>query len=150
MKTFVLNRVAQSEKGTFGVLIEGQIPFALTLEPPWLDNKKNISCIPPDEYICKSVNSPKYGYAFRVTRVALRTNILFHQGNIGKNTLGCILVGEQFEPLNGEPAILASQKGYKELMHKLRGLDTFKLVIIESWHAINDLNLRMTEEERTG
>jgi len=133
VKTLSLNRIAQSELGTFGVLIEGQIPFALTLEPPWHGNQKNISCIPPGKYQCVSVNSPRFGYTFEVNNVPNRSHILFHCGNMGRDTHGCILVGEQFEPLNGEPAILASKAGYKEFMFRMKGEEIFNLMIRECW-----------------
>lgn len=133
MKTLTLNRVGQSNAGTFGVLSEGQIPFALTLEPPWRNNKVKVSCIPPGEYLCNTVNSSLHGFTFEVNQVENRTHILFHTGNIGKNTKGCILVGEQYEPLNGAPAVLASAKGYKEFMFLLRGEEMFKLTIKESF-----------------
>ena len=35
-----LKRVVDNEDATFGVLINGDIPFAVTLEPAWEDNKK--------------------------------------------------------------------------------------------------------------
>jgi len=139
VKTLVLNRIAQSEAGTFGVLIEGQFPFALTLEPPWRNNEKVVSCIPQGEYVCKGVNSPQFGDTFEVMDVEERTHILFHKGNVGKNTKGCILVGEQYEKLNGKPAILASAKGYKEFMDGLHGHETFGLVIVETW-GLNEVS----------
>ena len=41
-----LKRVSDNEDATFGVLINGNTPFAVTLEPSWEDNRKGISCIP--------------------------------------------------------------------------------------------------------
>ncbi len=61
MKTLTLTRVAEGSSGTFGVLIDEGIPFALTLEPPWKNNEKNISCIPMGEYECADTNSVKFG-----------------------------------------------------------------------------------------
>lgn len=124
-----LIRVSTCEDGTFGVLIDGAMPFALTLEPPWVDNAKDISCIPPGEYYCESINSVKFGYTFKVQDVPDRTNILFHRGNWEKDTKGCICIGEQFES-NG---VLASAKGFKEFTYRLRGCESFTLDIEEHW-----------------
>lgn len=130
MKQFFLKRVSNTDHGVFGVLMEGAIPFAVTLEPPWRDNKVNESCIPPDKYRCERVQSPRFGMTFEVVDVKGRTDILFHKGNIEENTLGCILVGEQFESLNGKPAILKSGKGYGEFMQRLQGEGSFAISIM--------------------
>ncbi len=130
--TLDLIRVGMSEAGTFGVLRIGQVPFALTLEPPWRDNEPNISCIPPTEYVCRRVHSQQFGETFEVQGVERRSHILFHKGNTLANTKGCILVGEEFAvDQHGTPIITASDKGYKEFMTKLAGLDEFTLRITE-------------------
>ena len=131
MKRFNLIRVASNElNGTCGVLLDGEVPFALTLEPPWKDNQPNVSCIPNRGYICKRVNSPKFGDTFEVMNVAGRSHILFHKGNYTKDTLGCILVGEQFESLSHQTcAIASSSKGFKEFKSRVLGLDLFELAI---------------------
>lgn len=130
MKQFFLKRLSNTDDGVFGVLMEGAIPFAVTLEPPWRDNKVNESCIPPDKYRCERVLSPRFGNTFEVVGVKGRTDILFHKGNIEENTLGCILIGEQFEALNGKPAILKSGKGYNEFMQRLQGEGSFAISIM--------------------
>jgi hypothetical protein len=122
-----LIRVGSSEQGTFGVLRIGQVPFALTLERPWRDNETNVSCIPPTEYICRRVHSPKFGETFEVQGVERRSHILFHKGNTIENTKGCILVGEQFDGTK----LAHSGAGYGEFMAKLAGLDEFTLRILE-------------------
>ncbi len=124
-KIITLQRVSTGKDGTFGVLVDGGIPFALTLEPPWLDNKTNISCIPGGNYQCVGFNSPRFGYTFTVRNVVDRSHIVFHCGNYTKDTKGCILVGEQFQN-NG---ILASRDGYKEFMFRLKDYDYFSLEI---------------------
>lgn len=130
VKTYTLKRIASIPDGTFGVLLNGNdIPFTLTLERAWQDNKKGISCIPPGEYICSRVASPKFGNTFEVKDVPNRSEILFHKGNLFDDTHGCILVGEQFESLNGKSAILASAKGFDEFLNKLKDDNHFKLVI---------------------
>lgn len=132
MLTIDLIRVGQSSAGTFGVLRIGQIPFALTLEQPWRGNETNISCIPPTEYICRRVTSPKFGETFEVQGVERRSHILFHRGNTLADTHGCILVGEEFATDGGIPIVGASAKGYGEFMMKLTGLNEFTLRVVEA------------------
>ncbi len=129
-KRLKLIRVSTMENGTFGVLLDGAMPFAVTLEPPWVDNQKNISCIPKGEYQCESVNTERFGYTFMVKDVPNRTGILFHKGNYEDDTAGCILVGEQFE----NDGVLASRAGYREFMARLSGCHNFTLEIVEAWN----------------
>lgn len=131
MRLMKLRRVAWHRNGpTFGVLIDTNYPpFALTLEPPWKGNRVNESCIPIGSYICKHMRSRRHGETFEVTDVRDRSGILFHKGNVGDDTLGCIVVGEQFEELDGKPAVLASRKGFDEFMRRLKGYDRFVLKI---------------------
>lgn len=78
-KTITLKRITAD--GTFGVLLDGAVPFALTLEREWLDNRLEVSCIPDGGYSCRRVNSPRFGGTFEVTGVPGWTYILFHSGN---------------------------------------------------------------------
>jgi hypothetical protein len=126
-----LKRIASRSDGTFGVLIADTVPFAVTAEPPWRGNAPNQSCIPLGEYVCKRVNSPKFGNTFEITNVPSRTDILFHQGNTMDDTLGCVLIGEQFEHLNGKVAVLTSFKGFQEFMQLTKDVSEFKLTVLQ-------------------
>ena len=129
MKSLTLKRVATNNDGTFGVLIDELVPFALTLELPWENNLRNKSCIPSGTYSCKRIVSPKFGNTFTVQEVSNRTHILFHRGNVEEDTEGCILIGEQFEYLHDKIAILGSRKGFGEFMGRLAGEELFSLLI---------------------
>ena len=120
-----LVRLPQTDYGTFGVLIADGIPFAVTVERRWNGNRSGESCIPPGRYKavrCRRsaeygyADSPKFGDTFVIEDVHGRNQILFHRGNIDDDTHGCIIVGEQFDRLNGEPAVLASAKGFGEFL----------------------------------
>lgn len=126
----ILHRTTYTAAATFGVLIHRGTPFALTLENPWRQNERNVSCIPAGEYQCRRTQSPRFGETFTVLEVPGRSHILFHKGNVAEDTEGCILVGEQFGVLNGEPAVLASGAGYDEFMAKLAGVDRFWLTVV--------------------
>lgn len=130
MKTITLKRVTPSgPDGVFGVLIADNIPFAVTVERPWVDNQKQVSCIPDGTYMCRRVSSPKFGDTFEITGVDNRSHVLFHKGNTIDDSHGCILVGEQFEKISGAPGIAMSGKGYGEFMGMLKGINEFQLVI---------------------
>lgn len=126
----VIVRDAYVDDGTFGTLrVLGRAPFALTLEREWADNEPRKSCIPAGVYQCRRVNSPKFGDTFEVQAVPGRSHILFHAGNLSDDSLGCILVGEQFEFVNGKPGIVASRQGFGEFLRVTQGVDTFTLLI---------------------
>ena len=137
-----LKRVADNEDATFGVLINGNIPFAVTLEPAWEDNKKGISCIPSGPYSCKRVKSPKFGDTFEILDVEERTHILFHKGNSERNTQGCVLIAEEFGRLNGKAAVLASGRGFTEFMSILKEVDEFELIIEDNHECCKHLKDR--------
>ena len=126
-----LVRVSKAQIATYGVLLQGDIPFALTLERPWLDNQPEVSCIPAGDYICRRHESDKFGSTFEVTGVPNRSAILFHKGNIPTDSHGCILVGESFNPVLGQPGITHSGDGFSEFLNMLRMTDSFPLSIVE-------------------
>jgi hypothetical protein len=115
---------------TFGVLFRDDgIPFALTLERPWLNNQRNVSCIHAGTYRAIRHRSPKFGETFWLQDVPGRSEILFHKGNLADDSHGCILVGEQFNPVKGEDGITASKEGFTEFMQLLEGKDEFTIEI---------------------
>lgn len=135
---FLIKRVADMFEGTFGVLmvmreVQGYVPFAVTLEPPWRKNLPNISCIPDGSYQLQRVVSPKYGDVFEVQDVPGRSHVLLHWGNKVDDTEGCILVAEKFGILADQPAVLTSRnspgEGFNELMAILAGHDAARLSI---------------------
>jgi len=131
----VLKRVASNSDGVYGVLIDGLVPFALTLERPWVDNEPDVSCIPDGRYWCHRLISPHFGETFEVMDVPGRSHILFHKGNTEKDSRGCILIGEQFGFLNGKISILSSKAGFNEFLARTREHDNFNLNIV--WTPID-------------
>ena len=115
---------------TFGVLLrEDGIPFALALERPWLDNQRSVSCIPAGTYRAIRHKSPRFGETFWIQDVPGRSEILFHKGNIDDDSHGCVLVGEQFDPVKGEDGIVASAQGFEQFMALQAGNDEFTIEI---------------------
>src|SRR4030067_2866715 len=97
MKNLALKRIAHNIDGMFGVLVDDNIAFAVTFEPPWFNNDPDVSCIPEGTYTCRRINSPHFGLTYEITGVPDRANILFHKVNANPDTKGCVLIGEQFE-----------------------------------------------------
>jgi len=126
-----LKRIASEPEGTFGVLLQDRLPFAVTMELPWRNNQRDISCIPEGLYTCKLVFSPSFkGTYFQIMDVPGRGNILLHKGNVLANTLGCVLVGESFDPILGvQNGITSSKKGYNEFMSRYETQNMFDLEI---------------------
>lgn len=92
----VLKRVTTGDHGTFGVLLKDGVPLCVTLEPPWKNNQKNISCIPQGEYEVEPFSGRKGTDIWRFKNVPNRSDILIHSGNWVHHTEGCILVGKSF------------------------------------------------------
>ena len=78
----VLNRDPSTDHGTFGRLVHESGWSCVTLEPPWLDNKPFISCIPTGTYTFIRQPSTKYGQAYTAQNVEGRWAILIHSANL--------------------------------------------------------------------
>lgn len=68
-----------------------------TLELPYRDNQRSVSCIPTGQYKVR-LRYPRESATrdylhLLVQDVKDRSYILFHRGNSAKDTRGCILVG---------------------------------------------------------
>lgn len=124
-----LIRLEQGQEGTLGVLrLDGHL-FCVTLEPPENGNQTDISCIPTGEYLCRRVESPRFGDTFEVAEVPGRSHILLHVGNVADDTAGCVLLGQHFGWLGGSRAVLDSGKTFSRFMNECAGTSAFSLVV---------------------
>ena len=92
-----------------------------TLENPWKDNQRNISCIPEGEYpvrlrLPRESATREYVHLL-VQDVPNRDWILFHRGNFPKDTSGCILVGLGSQQDTVNNSTLAMDLLIKEIVH---------------------------------
>ncbi len=129
MKYFKLVRVAYIEDGTFGVLLDEETPFCLTLEREWKENRRGESCIPTAIYSCSRLISPKFGNTFEICNVPNRSHILFHKGNIEDDSHGCVILGEEYGKYKNKIAILSSGRAFSEFWNRLKGLWNFELEV---------------------
>ena len=118
--------------GTFGALrIDGKV-FCVTLELPYRDNEKYISCIPTGEFKCRKITTEKHGTTFVVIGVPNRTAILFHKGNTVDDVNGCIILAQYWGKLQGDRAVLNSGETYKAFLERMRLVDEFNLKITKA------------------
>lgn len=142
-----LFRFSLTPHATYGALLyEGQ-PVCVTVEDPWYENRRNVSCIPAGEYRCVRHVSKKHGATWRVTNVPDRSGILFHAGNwaglpgvgsgpMAGHTQGCILLGQSF----GVPRI-AGNEGMVGVVTSVRAMQKFQELTADE----TELTLKIVE-----
>lgn len=116
--TLRLIRWCHASTGTLGVLHAGGLKL-YTLEPPWRNNERFNSCIPPGRYRLTHHDSPSRGRALLLHDVPDRDAILAHAGNYVHDTEGCILVGESWEVRSQRLAVLNSLSALDTLLNGL-------------------------------
>lgn len=126
-KRLELIRDKQDDIATQGRLFLDGEYLCRTLERPWVDNKRGISCIPLGEYHGAVQPSPRFHRDLpELLDVPGRTQILIHAGNTPEDTEGCILVG--MERHDYEPRIMQSRSALASLLEKLGG-EAFTLTV---------------------
>ena len=128
MRTATLTRLESTDDYTLGQLIADGLAVH-TLEPPWRDNARGVSCIPPGHYECERRKSPRYGETYWLLDTDPRQFILIHPGNVVRHTKGCILPGQRVGWLEGQRAVLLSRPAVREIEDYF-GHQSFELEII--------------------
>ena len=119
--------------GTNGKLeCEGKF-ICYTIELPWKENEKRVSCIPEGKYFIKKRYSNKFQRHLEVLDVKNRSLILFHPANNALQELnGCIALVTK---LSGPGLGLMSRKAYnklKDLAYKALGSNESVELIVKS------------------
>ena len=117
----LLIRDTFTDKSTLGELFLNGERMCDTLENPWINNKKNVSCIPRGEYkvrlrLARESATRDYLHLL-VEDVENRSYILFHIGNTPKDTSGCILVGIGSQQDFVSNSVLAMDLLIKEILN---------------------------------
>ena len=114
-------RDAFSDESTIGELFINGERFCNTLELPYRDNQRSVSCIPTGEYKVRMRyprESATRDYLHLLVKdVKDRSFILFHKGNTAKDTRGCILVGQGSQHNIVHNSSLAMSLLMKEIIH---------------------------------
>ena len=132
MEKVEIIRVEKGHDGTFGVLRLGGRVFCVTLEPPDRGNQRDRSCIPAGRYVCRRVDSPAFGPTFEITGVPGRTHILFHAGNVVRDTRGCVLLGRHFGQVGEDRGVVQSRSAVAEFLARCSGENGFEFEIREA------------------
>ncbi|OUD29787.1 hypothetical protein OC66_08315 [Flavobacterium psychrophilum] len=117
--------------GTNGILeCEGKF-IGYTIELPWRNNEKRVSCIPEGKYFIKKRYSKKFQWHLEIINVKNRSLILFHPANNALQELnGCIA---PVTKLSGPGLGLMSRKAFaklKDLVYKaLDSKESVELII---------------------
>lgn len=119
--------------GTNGKLLcEGKL-ICNTIELPWKNNKRRVSCIPEGKYFIKKRYSQKFKWHLEIVDVKNRSLILFHPANNALKELnGCIA---PVTKLSGPGLGLMSRVAFEKLKKMVyQALDTKESVelIVES------------------
>lgn len=140
----ILKRIGSGKDGMSGVLVHNiqtsvdrfeHRPFCVSVERDYEDPK--YKPIKPGDFLAKRYHSEKYPDTFEIVDLpgasilVGRSKILFHWGNTEEDSMGCVILGEQFEYLNKKFAVLQSKKAFQEFMEITKGLESFNFRISE-------------------
>lgn len=126
MELTLLRISGDTDSPHLGVIVHNNVPRWTTLELPWRQNLRNISCIPPGRHRCKRVISLKAGLTWEI-EVSGRDGILFHVANTQDDLRGCIGVGFRFKLFEGLPGIGESKDGFEDFRQTLKDYTEFCL-----------------------
>jgi len=117
----LLIRDTFSKNSVIGELFLNGERMCDTLENPWIDNQRGISCIPEGKYkvrlrLARESASRDYLHLL-VKDVPNRDWILVHRGNFPSETQGCLLVGLGTEQDVVHNSVLAMDLLIKEILN---------------------------------
>lgn len=135
MKKLILTRDNKTPRATFGTLyvVEERPGFLKkiseceSLELPWEDNKRNISCIPAGTYQIKKRRSIRHGLHLHIKGVPGRTWILIHPGNTVKETRGCIFPGKELGYFGDDTGVVNSRVALNEILELIPNNTTIEI-----------------------
>ena len=113
-----LHRAKPDDEGTLGIFKVPELAFlCYAIELPDRQNERNYSFVNAGRYLCKWVQSTKYGNVPLLYETEGRSGILLHSGNYAgdarkgfiTHSQGCILLGEKAAVMNGQTAVLNSK-----------------------------------------
>ncbi len=120
---------AYGDRGTNGEIWIGDGLVCYTIELPWHENVRNISCIPEGTYPLAKGYSKRFGWHILVRDVPMRSAILIHPANNAQKELrGCIAPVSE---LTGEGKGIRSRVAFEKLKEAVyAALDQGQQVIL--------------------
>lgn len=101
-----LNGIREGEKQTLGEMLAVVDNIdrmrCKTIELPWRNNEKYVSCIPVGMYRVIKRHSAKYKEHFHILDVPDRSYILIHPANFSRQLMGCIAPGRKFADIDSD------------------------------------------------
>lgn len=103
MRSAHIEREPSCDEGTFGKLTTDSGFNCESLELPWHNNQRGISCVPVGGYKCSIYDSPKHGKVYLLQDVPTRSACEIHPANFAgdydkgweADLEGCITLGTQ-------------------------------------------------------
>jgi len=93
-----------------------------TIELPWINNKRNVSCIPPGRYRVEWTESRRFKkYTYQIMDVPGRSGIRFHVANYARELEGCIGTGMARHDIDKDGAI--------DVINSKTALNAFELIM---------------------
>tara|TARA_R110000824_G_scaffold232018_1_gene419914 strand:+ start:109 stop:513 length:405 start_codon:yes stop_codon:yes gene_type:complete len=131
MINLLLIRDTFTKESTIGELFLNGERICDTLELPWVDNQRNISCIPEGVYpvrlrLPRESASRDYLHLL-IQDVPNRDLVLVHIGNKSSDSRGCVLVGLGSQQDFVSNSTLAMDLLIKEILHL--GAENINLII---------------------
>jgi hypothetical protein len=124
-----INRIWQTGTVTIGIISAPGMTPLFTLELPWKNNQKNISCIPRGLYPLEIVNSTKnkdIGKAYEII-VPGREDIQIHIANYPRQIQGCVALG--YEASIDEESIGKSEKAIRYFMDYMSTIECNRIYV---------------------
>lgn len=110
-----LQRFSYDPRGTLALLtVQGERFY--TIERPWVNNERGISCIPEGEYELAWIKSPRFGWCYQVKDVTNRSHILIHVANYATDVTGCVGLGMS---LMGDRIAVANSRKAMKKFHRI-------------------------------
>lgn len=115
--------------GTFSDVMSGGRFLGVSVERPWNDNKRFVSCVPAGEYKLIPYNSTSYGFVYLLSNPELGVYPFEEQCKSNKDRYGCIFVHKGSYPHNFQGCIGIGDE-YIESMNMVKNTkNTCKSVI---------------------
>jgi hypothetical protein len=137
--SWILTTTDSREDGIFSELHQDDELFAVTLEHAYqqLDGTWAPKLPRGDVYQCERgmhilehYNHGEPFETFEITGVSGHSGILFHPGNLNKDSDGCLLLGEKLVTLkSGVWMVIKSQLTFNRFMNTLDGVNEFTLEV---------------------
>jgi hypothetical protein len=134
-----IERLPSTTMGVFGYATFGDREF-VSVERPWLNNQRSISCIPLGAYNLVHHNSAKHPNTFALVNevlgvyhhdhpLAKRTEILIHVANNMFDLEGCIGLGTEFGCLQGKWSVRHSVTAVQAALARIEEGDVLNITL---------------------